>query len=533
MQTTGRGRGPLRWWCRAVVVAMVAVVSLLASGCTAATSGGEDQPEPKGMPALRADTREPAALQTLRRLDACVLLDEAAAAKVGRGRVSQMWREAPHACTANANGVKIDMTFDALTRGERYQAKPIVIAGHKAYQDSETGGTASCTLTAPVSFDLALQYHATWITALSQPNDPCTRLAPLVPAGLARLPRAMSTPVDPASAPGSEWDACTLLKAAQPAETTLSFGATEISPYLVTLDGCSAATRPSADAQRTVEFASMYDTMYGVLPSTSAASAQIDNHPVQVNSDSLGCTITWSDGPANATVLRSVRDADCGHATQTTSRILAALRTAPPARTGPVAPLVFFAPDEPDEPIVGACVDWPHDGCQNYVPPTDPPGSGQALLTAADRDPNVVCLASADAVRALFGPKLRPVVFGDFCHFLSPDHTADIQIAFTSKYAPNMYLTAPDDHRTPVTIAGHPALAAHHNRDILSTREYQIYASPGQDTAKPGYISVDLQLMTPRGIGGVSDHAPIDSTRSNLVVPLVDALLRRYFNPTS
>lgn len=510
---------------------MFAVLPLLASGC-AASSGG-DQPGPKGMPALRPDTREPAALQTLRRLDACTLLDEAAAAKVGRGRVSQMWREAPHACTANANGVKIDMTFDAVTHGERYQAEPVVIAGHKAYRVGETGGSAGCTLTVPVSFDLALQYRATWIATLHQPSDPCAQLEPIVPAGLARLPLAMSAPVDPASTPGSEWDACTLLQAAQPPETTLSFGAPDLSPYLVTLDGCSAATQPGAAVQRDVEFASMYDTMYGVAPPTSATPAQIGNHRVQVDSDPLGCTITWSDRPANAAVMRSVRDADCQHATQTTSRILAALRTPPPTTAGPVAPLVFFAPDEPDEAIVGSCVDWPHDGCLNYVPPADPPGTGQALLTAADGDPNVVCLASADAVRALFGPGLRPVVFGDFCHFLSPDHTADIQIAMTSRWAPNGYLTAPDDHRTPVTIAGHPAFAAHHDRDVLSTREYQIYASPGQDAAQPGYISVDLQLMTPRGIGDISDHAPIDSTRSNLVVPLVDALLRRYFTPTS
>lgn len=39
------------------------------------------QPEPTGLPALRPDTRKPAALHTLRRSDACVLLDEAAAAK--------------------------------------------------------------------------------------------------------------------------------------------------------------------------------------------------------------------------------------------------------------------------------------------------------------------------------------------------------------------------------------------------------------------------------------------------------------------
>jgi hypothetical protein len=79
----------------------------------------------------------------------------------------------------------------------------------------------------------------------------------------------------------------------------------------------------------------------------------------------------------------------------------AALRGTPP--TDHVTALSFFAPDEPDESILGTCVDWNNqgttDGCLNHVPPT-PPGSGRALLAAAEADPNVTCLASGGSPRS-------------------------------------------------------------------------------------------------------------------------------------
>jgi len=61
--------------------------------------------------------------------------------------------------------VKIDMTFDAVSHGQLYTAKPIVFGGHQAYQEAEIGSSAGCTFTAPVSFDLALPCSRSVINA--------------------------------------------------------------------------------------------------------------------------------------------------------------------------------------------------------------------------------------------------------------------------------------------------------------------------------------------------------------------------------
>jgi hypothetical protein len=524
----------MRSWPRGqLTAAMLALVAVLASGCGTADHARGDRTAPappKGAPTFQPDTRQSAALGTVRQLDPCALIDVAAARVVGGGDPAHLARKAPHACSAYTGGVQIDMTYNALSHGQRYAAKPIVIDGHKAYQQATAGGITGCVLTVPVSFELALQYEAMW--QLDEPADPCTRLAPIVPAGLARLPQTLSAPMNATAVPGSEWDACTVLRTAQPPNSTLSFGAIAISPFVDTVDGCTATLTGEA---RQLEFASMYDTMYAAVPPPNGATyTQIDNHHIQINSNQWGCTMSWSEGSGTTAVLRSVRDDTCPNATQATTQILAALHGTP--TTAPVTALSFFAPDEPDEPILGTCVDWNNqgttDGCLNYLPPT-PPGSGQALLTAAEADPNVTCLASQDAVRTLFGPDLHPIIFGGFCHFLAPDHTADIQIAFNASFAPDQYNLRQEDHRSPITVAEHPAFAAHHEYGSLGLMEWEIFASPGKDTSQPGYLSVDVRLMPPRGVAIISDHPPIDTSRSNLVVPLADALLRRYFPATS
>jgi hypothetical protein len=511
---------------------LLAVVAVLAGGCGTSNHVGDGRTAPaapKGAPISQPDTRQAAALATLRQLDPCALIDVAAARVVGGGDPADLVRKAPHACAAYTGGAQIDMTYDEVSHGQRYAAKPIVIAGHKAYQQALGGVIPGCTLTVPVSFELALQYQVIW--HIDAPADPCRLLAPLVPAGLARLPQALSAPMTEAAVPGSQWDACTALRTAQPPNSTISFGATGISPYLDTVDGCTATLTGEV---RQLEFASMYGSTYAAVPPPDGATfTQIDNHQIQVNSDSWGCTMSWSEGSGPTAVLRSVRDNTCPNATQATTLVLAALRGTPP--TGPVTPLSFFAPEEPDESIVGACVDWTNqgttDGCLNYVSPPSPPGSGHALLTAAEADPNVTCLASQAAVRVLFGPDLRPIVYGGFCHFLAPDHTADVQIAFNASYAPDQYDHEASDHRVPVTIAGHPAFAANHEYGELGSTDYEVYASPGKATAQPGYVSVDLLLHPPRGISVTDDHPPIDTTRFNLVVPLTEVLLR--FFPTT
>jgi hypothetical protein len=124
-------KGMLSWPRGQLSAVMLAVVAVLACGCGTSDHAGGDgatPAPPKGAPTFQPDTRQSAALGTLRQLDPCALIDVAVARVVGGGDPADLVRKAPHACSAYT-GVQIDMIYDAVSHGQRYAAKPIVIDG--------------------------------------------------------------------------------------------------------------------------------------------------------------------------------------------------------------------------------------------------------------------------------------------------------------------------------------------------------------------------------------------------------------------
>jgi hypothetical protein len=143
----------------------------------------------------------------------------------------------------------------------------------------------------------------------------------------------------------------------------------------------------------------------------------------------------------------------------------------------------------------------------------------------------VVCQASQDAVRTLFGPQFQPTTFGPFCHFLSPDNT-DVQIAFSSGFVPAQYFTLANEHRASVTVAGHPGITANNEYDVMGVHEFDLMVSPGHDVSQPGYVWVNVTVRQARGDQAMTHSPKIDVSPAKLLAPLAEALLNSYFTVT-
>lgn len=90
-----------------------------------------------------------------------------------------------------------------------------------------------------------------------------------------------------------------------------------------------------------------------------------------------------------------------------------------------------YRPDEADQALVGACVDYPNPvECRPGEPGTVT-GEGEAVLTTASSDAWAACAMAADAVRQRLGDDLKPVVTAGprpSCSFVEPGHTVLVDV---------------------------------------------------------------------------------------------------------
>jgi hypothetical protein len=191
--------------------ALALSLAVLAAGCTS------DKPTPPGpLPPVRhakaqlpPDRNEEAVTAALGQLDACSLLDPAAAKDPDFPVRLRPEPRGPHRCELISDKTyhDLDVTIGTpLTAPARFGQLPLTIAGQKAYLN-QSGG--QCRLAVPVSFTRAIELRAELNGPRSkQCRQVVTRFGSALVNKLAH-PAAIRTQV-----PLAQWNTCDMLRAA-------------------------------------------------------------------------------------------------------------------------------------------------------------------------------------------------------------------------------------------------------------------------------------------------------------------------------
>jgi hypothetical protein len=466
-------------------------VLLIVAGCT--TQEPVTQPTQVEYPKVQPprDRDERAVVAALRQLDACALLDPVGGNRpVARG---------PHRCAVEAAelGDTVTVTLGVrFDRGHKYRAVPLDLGGAKAYLDTSEPGTDSCRVAIPVSFELAIAAVGRK-GPRSGAGDICSPARSAAAVAVTRL-------ANPPSGPATSWTACELL-------AEIAGDAVLEGDDLLGMDRCRAS-EPSQDRLGKVLFRVNLD--YGGDPTQGAEDVRtIGGQRVAVLSDSSGCSYLWG--------VVTFHASDCPKGEPLVPKLITILASPNPDRTSPQRPLPMRT-DEPDEPLVGACVDYPYSlSCQ---PSTDMPvpRGAQAALAAAGTDARVACALAQDAVRARFGAAMTPVLGSltterPTCYFVEPDHTTVVEVR-----------ARPDDDladavRTgggqDVTVAGRPARSASSDTD----RSLCVLPVSGAET---GLLCLVAHFFPGRG---KESDAPADASRGAQLEPALTDIVSKYF----
>jgi hypothetical protein len=177
---------------------------------------------------------------------------------------------------------------------------------------------------------------------------------------------------------------------------------------------------------------------------------------------------------------------------------------------------LVYRPGEPDQPLAGACVDYPFDTDCRPGSDTEVPGDPQAVLPAAAADARVACALAGQILRARFGGQLAPVISGAQCSFVEPSHTVIIDVVV----APNDGLPGDGQDKQ---VEGRPA------KWTTSTAERSTYRRlctlPVSKTTR-GQLCLAVTFLAGRGVG--EDVRP-DSSKESEVEPALADIVRKYF----
>jgi hypothetical protein len=397
------------------VVALVLAWVVVVAGCTTPN----DQPPPSTSPRATAqqgprDRDEEAVLAALRRIDLCEVLAAAMSETPGLPAGAEPRARQPFACVADGISAKAVSS----THETRLSLPSQDIGGARAYVREERDG---CAVLLPVSFELAVEF--------SQVPGTCQVVTGLTAAAVSVLADPEAARVDP------RWDACTVLAEALGPDTDRAKLA---GPGL---DDCTDFSE--APSQASISFAD------GLPPAGQPRTATIGDTQVQIYEQETSCDLYWRQGPTPDHQVLVVTP-DCDRSTALAESVLNVLAGQPPTDAQPQWPL-FYARDEPDSPLPGACA---------YVDGVSAPGRCEPYREApvpddipASGDANVMCAVAVDAVAEQFGTRLRPVAVTDAgiddCYFAAPERS--IQLEFTVK--PGPAAREPGDRE--VAIAGH------------------------------------------------------------------------------
>lgn len=524
-----KGSGQRRW------PLLLAVVAAITAGCTTNASSSDAPSSPAGgagggvggsvsetLKPGPAD-RDPAALMAaLRQIDACKLIDQAAAAAVGYQIVS-LGAPSPHHCQAFPKGsfseldVRIGSDFELPNR---FFAAPLDLAGMRGYRTDLS--VEVCQVDLPVDLELSI---STWVRRDAQSNEKfkaCDVATAVATSAAARLAHPEQVRADPAVLVLSTWDACTLLLLplgdhAREYRLTRGQGLFDNA-----MDSCAATHKDNHtltwDFQLRIDYRKE-DWTKGVYEHPS----DVEGKQVVLRDDTRqGCERAWTHQPVPAfggswVAVIAVISRTCE--LEPVAQIIRAERAGPP----PVQPLaqVLYRVDQPDLNYPGACVDYGGaiaGGCQpahQVSVPTDPAQRRQA----ADHDPNVTCALTTDAVRARLGAGMQPVTSSSSCAWVEPTHTVSIKFRVDTTGTAQSY--GGSTKTRDITIGGHPALRIDHTDDP-EHQQWEVYVSTGNDLAQPGVLGAELTTYSPRGS---PDGTPADTKPGGLLEPILADIL--------
>lgn len=490
------------------VMAAVITISAL-SGCAATepykapaverqvAAGAEDRPADE----VRAASAS---------LAPCALLDPDVASELGATAPP-----AAHLFSCEIEDSVMVTTSAPFGQNERFWQERIDFEGVVAYRAPAVLG--SCDLALPTSFDTAIVFDQHEYGA---PYD-CTEVDAFAAAAVSTLksdPESLQRPDG-----GDGIVACDVFEETiGEAPKGTSFRARS----LVSGDGleaCGLWADPDESGFQAVEpQSSLWLNLRAPLAEFSSQGGwqklpktQIAGHEVLQDAEDRSCDLFFDVRPSaevDGKVLAAVVSGpDCEAAAELMTRMLPALDAAKPA-TGDAGTLLF-ASDEPDSPAPGACVDallQAERECTPFVK-TEAPSAPADRLSRGIADPNVLCAAAADAVRARLGDDPAPVtVISDgrggtqiprgfpVCEFVSPSHAVVVRIA-ASLSPLEKVRDAVDDE-----LAGHPASVRTDERAHLGT-SWIAFGEPD----RAGHLIVEVQVAPDRK-DGLFDTSPID-----------------------
>lgn len=515
------------------LIVLVLLVALVATGCkfggkgkskSGGTTSGNGAPPggqasggktPGDAPQRLADRPADAVAAALRRLDACALLDKPTGARNGMTDKPWVLPDGPHKCTMTNDpilGDEISLTLGSSTSHvRRYLSRPLVIEGARAYADyGSSSGVRDCSIDIPVSFVRTIEITSRMRNAKN--DESCKRAEAFATAAVRAL-RGGPPVVDPAKRPLAQWDACQLVAAVLGAAAkTLTY-----EPDSLGMDGCDtgpAQRDPNGGATpQTPELRIQYDG--DPLSGKNLTTRQVQDRTVVVSGRTGACNLEWGHGPSglggtlNGTVELSLTAENCDKGAEFAGKIMDLLRGQPPAGPAPQQPLLI-GPNEPDDAVPGACVDFSSDDaatpCRPYVPVAAPQGAAEILKRS---DAAVACAITTEAVQRIFGPEMKPVLYGDFCHYVEPTHTRTIAVSIPTADAAGEYGAHPElyKERRETQFGGVPAVSFANNSRSGKLDTYSIYLAISGDLRKPGAIGFEVEVSRPRG---TPDTVPAD-----------------------
>jgi hypothetical protein len=396
------------------------------------------------------DRDERAVLAALRSLDPCALLDPAAAGVPGTREYT-----GPHTCevreseTGPVAAVAVGSRFDADAKLDENVPRPI--DGVKAYVSAPRRPDPDvCAVHLPVSFRFAIRFSA---SNQDDTTDPCAVATAFATVAVGRL-------ADPAELtaelPMVGWDVCALFTDALAAVVDDPDGYTATYPRDgLGLDEC-LVTEPGK-AAATLRLTLAYD----VHPSWAGGEKTLGGKQVWAR-DGAGCGAAWTNGAVSTgnplTTDQVVEFTtwwdDCAYPDAIATEVISRMSAPPPAPVEPRRPVLYRA-DEPDLPVAGACAYLTDDAatCEPAVDVAVPDGE-EAIVAAADLDPNVSCAVARAAVNRHYGRGLRPVTDPSQdtggCHFVQPDRALSVEVTIRSGR-----VDEPRDAVDDLAVAGH------------------------------------------------------------------------------
>lgn len=505
---------------------LLAAGVLLLGGTLACSGEGEEPenvlPEPRdrleyASTDIPNDRAADAVSSALGRLDPCALVDPRGGNVPGYPASSEVEARSPHSCeVTNPEGEKVTMTFGVeLATSDRFTNQLTSFGGAKAYVLAGPSKHTFCRVALPVSFTHSIEVRA---SSGGVDSHACADAKGFAALAATRLenPDGFELPAGP-----TRWTACDVLRSA--VELTPKTELRSGWDLTTGLDQCGVWDK-SGGSLGGIE-------LQPVMPHTYLTIEYDDPSPDfprdlgtvrgrRLNGYHSGaCVIEWTERRPPAAIAKGevarfqVSATSCRKAKRLVADIAKVIDSDRVARPADPQRPVLYAPDEPDIPAAGACVDvanFEQADCEPYAD-AEAPTNGQETIDEATADPNVNCAIAVEAVQEHIGSTLQPVTALNgtdatgkpryMCGFVEPTHALQVWIAASKD---------PMNQEAGSEVAGHPA------NDVTTKSDgiRQLWVAL-DGSEQPGHLYAEVRVLPSRSTGMYSD-SPVDT------LPLAD-----------